>query len=97
MSQAKAMVNPSLKEVFVSVCRFKHLSLQTERRYWDYIKRFYTFHNKRYLRDLGVPEIRQFLTHLAVNDHVTASTQNVALCSLVLIPRSLQSKSTIYH
>ncbi len=96
MSQAKAMVNPSLKEVFVSVCRFKHLSLETERRYWSYIKRFYAFHNKRYLRDLGVPEIRQFLTHLAVNDRVTASTQNAALCALLFLYREVYKVNLPY-
>ena len=83
------MVKSSLKEVFISVCRFKHLSLETERHYWSYIKRFYSFHNKRYLRDLGVSEIRQFLTHLAVNDHVTASTQNAALCALLFLYREV--------
>ena len=96
MSQAKPMVNPSLKEVFVSVCRFKHLSLETERSYWYYIKRFYVFHNKRYLRELGVPEIRQFLTHLAVNDRVTASTQNAALCALLFLYREVYKLNLPY-
>ena len=96
MSQAKAMVKPGLKEVFVSVCRFKHLSLETERRYWNYIKRFYAFHNKRYGRDLGVPEIRQFLTHLAVNDRVTASTQNAALCALLFLYREVYKVNVPY-
>jgi integron integrase len=96
MSQSKAMVKPSLKEVFVSVCRFKHLSLETERLYWNYIKRFYAFHNKRYLRDLGVAEIRQFLTHLAVNDRVTASTQNAALCALLFLYREVYKVNLPY-
>lgn len=96
MSQAIAMVKPSLKQVFVSVCRFKHLSLETERRYWYYIKRFYAFHNKRHLRDLGVPEIRQFLTHLAVSDRVTASTQNAALCALLFLYREVYKVNLPY-
>lgn len=96
MSQSKAMVKPSLKEVFVSVCRFKHLSLETEHLYWNYIKRFYAFHNKRYLRDLGVAEIRQFLTHLAVNDRVTASTQNAALCALLFLYREVYKVNLPY-
>jgi integron integrase len=96
MSQAKSMIKPSLKDVFVSVCRFKHLSLETERCYWSYIKRFYAFHNKRYLRELGVPEIRQFLTHLAVNDRVTASTQNAALCALLFLYREVYKVNLPY-
>src|SRR2546423_5711864 len=96
MSQAKAAVKPRLKEVFVSVCRFKHLSLETERRYWNYIKRFYIFHNKKPLRDLGVPEIRQFLTYLAAHDHVSASTQNTALCALLFLYRQVYKVTLPY-
>ncbi len=66
MTQLQVKTKASLKEAFISVCRFKHLSLQTERSYWSYIKRFYVFNDRRCLRELGVAEIRRFLTHLAV-------------------------------
>jgi site-specific recombinase XerD len=89
MLQAQVQRQTSLKEAFISVCRFKHLSLQTERSYWNYIRRFYIFHDKRYLRELGVAEIREFLTHLAVKERVSASTQNAALCALLFLYREV--------
>jgi site-specific recombinase XerD len=59
--------------------RVKHYSLRTEQAYVDWIKRFILFHNKRHPREMGVAEISTFLTHLAVEKHVAASTQNQAL------------------
>jgi site-specific recombinase XerD len=59
--------------------RVKHYSLRTEQAYVDWIKRFILFHNKRHPREMGVAEISAFLTHLAVEKHVAASTQNQAL------------------
>lgn len=54
--------------------RVKHYSLRTEKTYVDWIKRFVLFHNKRHPREMGAPEIEQFLTHLALNENVAAST-----------------------
>jgi integron integrase len=85
MSQVQVKAQTSLKEVFISVCRLRHLSLQTECSYWSYIKRFYVFHHKRCLRELGVNEIREFLTHMAVKEQVSATTQNVALFALLFL------------
>lgn len=85
MSQVQVKAQTSLKEVFISVCRLKHLSVQTERSYWSYIKRFYVFHHKRCLRELGVNEIREFLTHMAVKEQVSATTQNAALFALLFL------------
>ena len=59
--------------------RVKHYSLRTEQAYVDWIKRFILFHNKHHPREMGVAEISAFLTHLAVEKHVAASTQNQAL------------------
>ena len=96
MPQVQMKREISLKEAFTSVCRFKHLSLQTERSYWNYIKRFYIFHDKRYLRELGVTEIREFLTHLAVKERVSASTQNAALCALLFLYREVYKMDLPY-
>ncbi|MCV5920322.1 phage integrase N-terminal SAM-like domain-containing protein, partial [Escherichia coli] len=49
--------------------RVKHYSLRTEKTYVDWIKRFVLFHNKRHPREMGAPEIEQFLTHLALNEN----------------------------
>ncbi len=56
--------------------RVKHYSLRTETAYIDWIRRFVLFHGKRHPRDLAEPEIAAFLSHLAINRRVAASTQN---------------------
>lgn len=82
MSQSLRLVDQSR-----AVARMEHLSLRTEESYLAYIKAFFLFHNKQHPRDLGVPEIRAYLSHLAVERHVAASTQNVALCALLFLYR----------
>jgi Phage integrase, N-terminal SAM-like domain len=54
----------------------KHYSPRTEKAYIDWIRRYILFHRKRHPEDMGEEEIAQFLTHLAVEKHVAASTQN---------------------
>ena len=69
------------------VLRLKHLSIRTEKAYVQWAKRFILFHHKRHPADMGAPEIRAFLTHLAVEGEIAASTQNVALQALVFLYR----------
>ena len=75
--------NPKLKllDQVREVMRLKHYSIRTERCYCDWIKRFIKFHGMRSREDLNgaEPKIEQFLSDLAVNGHVAASTQNQAL------------------
>jgi hypothetical protein len=54
--------------------RLKHYSLRTEETYVDWITRFILFHNKRHPKDMGNAEVEAFLTHLAVDLNVAAST-----------------------
>ena len=70
-----------------AVLRLKHRSLRTEEAYLDWVKRFILFHDKRHPKELGAPEIRAFLTHLAVHEQVAASTQNGALYALLFLYR----------
>lgn len=63
--------------------RVKHYSIRTEQAYVDWIRRFILFHNKRHPDMMGEEEITSFLTHLAVERHVAASTQNQALSALL--------------
>jgi len=49
----------------------------------QWIKRYIFFHNKKHPREMGEAEITSFLTHLAVDKHVSASTQNQALSALL--------------
>src|SRR4051812_47351656 len=65
--------------------RLKHYSIRTEQAYIHWIKRFIIFHNKRHPTDLAEPEVTAFLSHLAVNMNVAASTQNQALSALLFL------------
>lgn len=77
--------------------RLKHYSLRTEETYVHWIKRFIFFHNprlrqgevKHHPRDMGTPEIEQFLTHLAVKERMSASTQNQALSAILFLYREV--------
>ena len=54
--------------------RLKHYSIRTETAYVDWIRRFVLFHNRRHPRDLGSEQVEAFLTYLAVQRNVVAST-----------------------
>ena len=80
---------PRLLDQVRHVIRLKHYSLKTEKSYIHYIRDFILFHDKQHPREMGVNEIRQYLTHLAVTQHVAASTQNVALSALLFLYRQV--------
>ena len=65
--------------------RLRHYSYRTEETYIQWIRRYILFHNKRHPKDMGVPEIEAFLSHLAVEGNVSASTQNQALSALLFL------------
>ena len=67
--------------------RVKHYAYRTEATYVQWIRRFILFHNKRHPQEMGEAEVEAFLTHLAVNDNVAASTQNQALSALLFLYR----------
>jgi integron integrase len=67
------------------VMRLKHYSLRTERTYWDWIERFIRFHGMRHPREMAEAEVAEFLTHLAREARVAASTQNQALSALLFL------------
>jgi integron integrase len=69
--------------------RLKHYSLHTEQSYVTWIKRYIFFHDKRHPKDMGGAEIEAFLTHLAVQQKVAASTQNQALSALLFLYRDV--------
>ncbi len=80
-------MNQSLRLVdqIHAVARLEHLSEKTEKSYLGYIRDFYEFHQRRPPREMGVIEIRAYLTHLAVERKVAGSTQNVALSALLFL------------
>jgi site-specific recombinase XerD len=69
--------------------RLKHYSLHTEEAYVTWIKRYMFFHDKRHPKDMGSADIEAFLTHLAVQQKVAASTQNQALSALLFLYRDV--------
>ena len=83
------MVKKKLLDQVTEVARFRHLSLRTETAYRNWIKRFILFHHKRHPRELDADAVRAFLAHLAVNEHVAASTQNQAFNALLFLYRQV--------
>ncbi|MCC6867297.1 MAG: integron integrase [Burkholderiales bacterium] len=69
--------------------RLKHYSIRTEQAYCEWIKRFVLFHGKRHPSALGAAEVEQFLTSLAVDRRVAASTQNQAKSALLFLYREV--------
>lgn len=65
--------------------RLKHYSYRTEETYVQWIRRHILFHSKRHSQEMGIPEIESFLTHLAVEGNVTASTQNQVLNAILFL------------
>jgi len=74
---------PKLLDQLRHTMRLKHYSLKTEKSYVNWVRRFIFFHNKRYPKEMGTKEVRTFLNYLAVELHVSASTQKQALNALV--------------
>ena len=65
--------------------RLKHYSIQTEKTYIEWIKRFIFFHNKKHPIEMGKIEIEEFLTYLATIKRVAPSTQNQAFNALLFL------------
>jgi site-specific recombinase XerD len=82
----KCRKSPFLQQI-INQIRVRHYSRRTEDTYIHWIKRFIYYHNKRHPKDMREREVSEFLTHLAVNGNVTASTQNIALNALVFMYR----------
>jgi integron integrase len=76
---------PKLLEQVRDRLRLKHYSLRTETAYVGWIKRYIFFHGKRHPRDMSKAEVEAFLTSLAVERNVSASTQSQALAALLFL------------
>src|SRR5262249_55636305 len=72
--------------------RIRHLSPQTEQAYISWIKPFIFFHNKRHPVEMGEAKIGQFLSSLATERRVSASTQNQALNALLFLYNKVLEK-----
>ena len=69
--------------------RIRHYSRRTEESYVGWVRRFILFNEKRHPREMGSPELQAFLAHLAIQQRVSASTQNQALCALLFLYREV--------
>ena len=78
---------PGLLAVAREKMRTRHLALRTEQAYLQWLRRYVLFHNRRHPRELGAPQVEQFLTYLAVHRKVSAATQNQALQALLFLYR----------
>ena len=78
---------PKLLDCLREALRSRHYSRRTEQTYCHWVKRFIYFPNVRHPSEMGEPEINAFLTHLAVKEKVSASTQNQALSALLFVYR----------
>jgi hypothetical protein len=76
---------PKLLDQVRDVIRRKHYSIRTEQAYVDWIKRFIIYHGKRHPGEMAEEEVAEFLTHLARDLNVAASTQNQALSALLFL------------
>jgi len=83
-SQGEARA-PKLLDRVRTAIRARHYSRRTEEAYVGWIRRFILFHKKRHPAEMGETEINQFLTHLAVRENVSASTQNQALSATLFL------------
>jgi len=78
---------PKLMDRLREALRSRHYSRRTEQTYCHWVKRFIFFHKVRHPAEMAEPEINDFLTHLAVKEKVSASTQNQALSALLFLYR----------
>ena len=83
---------PKLLDQLREAIRLKHYSPKTEKSYVNWGRRFILFHKKRHPQEMSTPEVQAFLNYLAVDQHVSASTQNQALNALVFLYKHVLKK-----
>ncbi|PYM25921.1 MAG: hypothetical protein DMD80_19825 [Candidatus Rokuibacteriota bacterium] len=92
-----AYPKPRLLDRVRDAIRARHYSRRTEDAYVGWIRRYIFFHGKRHPAEMGAPEVARFLSSLAVDGHVAASTQNQALSALLFLypqPAALEYAKT---
>jgi len=87
---------PKLLDQVRYTLRVKHYSIRTEEAYLDWIKRYILFHHKQHPKALNSPDIEAFLTHLAVDQRVAASTQDQALSAVLFLYREVLRQDLLY-
>jgi site-specific recombinase XerD len=86
-SASKNIQGKKLLDRVSDAIRLKHYSYRTEQAYKEWIKRYILFHQKRHPQEMGAPEIQTFLSYLATEKNISASTQNQALSAIIFLYR----------
>ncbi len=83
--------NPPKKllDLYREAIRLKNYSARTEKTYTEWVRQYIIFHNKRHPKDMRVPEINQFITHLVVERKASSSTQNQAISAILFLYRNV--------
>src|SRR5436853_2095650 len=76
---------PRLLDQVRIALRSRHYSKRTEQTYVLWIKRYIIFHKLRHPAEMAEAEVNEFLSHLAIKENVSASTQNQALSALLFL------------
>jgi hypothetical protein len=80
---------PKLLDQVRLVLRTRHYSIRTEQAYVSWIRDFILFHSKRHPSEMGAPHVSAWLSHLAIERRVAASTQNQALSAILFLYREV--------
>lgn len=83
---------PRLMDQLCEALRSRHYSRRTEETYCHWVRRYIHFHNVRHPAEMGETEINAFLTHHAVREKVSVSTQNRALSALLFLYRHVPGR-----
>ncbi|MGB2867608.1 MAG: phage integrase N-terminal SAM-like domain-containing protein [Bacteroidota bacterium] len=84
--------NPKLLDSVRMETQVRHMSKRTEDAYVYWIRKFILFHNKKHPQLMAEKEIRDYLSHLATDRKVSASTQNIALNAIVFLYKHVLKK-----
>ncbi len=76
---------PRLLDRLREQIRVRHYSIRTETAYVTWVRNFIRYHGLRHPAEMGAAEVERFLSHLAVDRTVSASTQNQALAALLFL------------
>ena len=96
VSSPPTPAKPRLLDQVRQAIRTRHYSPRTEQTYVGWIKRFIFFHNRRHPAEMGEQEIARFLSSLASESYVSASTQNQALNAVLFLYREVLRKEIGY-
>ncbi len=83
---------PKLLDQMRETMRLKHMAWSTEKNYIHWCRRYIFFHKKRHPAEMGADEVRAFLSDLAINRRVAASTQNQALNAIIFLYKHILKK-----